>query len=53
MDLRSKHTETIVKLMRNTVGNGSPVNPPVWWIDPTNPEAHSIADGMEIDLKLY
>lgn len=46
MDLRSKHTDTIVKLMRNTVGNGSPVNPPVWWIDPTNPEAHSIADGM-------
>jgi len=45
MDLRNKHTDTIIELMRTNVAKGSPVNPPVWWIDPTDPIAHSIADG--------
>lgn len=47
MDLRSKYTDTIIQLMKNTVSKGSPVNPPIWWIDPTNSEAHSIANGMK------
>lgn len=31
--------------MKNTVATGSPINAPVWWIDPTDSEAHAIADG--------
>lgn len=48
MDLRSKYTDTIIRAMRDSVTNGSPVNPPIWWIDPTNTEAHTIDDGREV-----
>uniref|UniRef100_A0A2S2NFM9 Putative family 31 glucosidase n=1 Tax=Schizaphis graminum TaxID=13262 RepID=A0A2S2NFM9_SCHGA len=44
MELRSNYTDTIVDLMKNTVANGSPVNPPVWWIDPTDADAYAIDD---------
>jgi len=48
MNLRSNYTDTIVDLMKNTVANGSPVNPPVWWIDPTDADAYAIDDRKEI-----
>lgn len=48
MDLRDNYTDTIIQLMRNSVAKGSPVNPPVWWIDPTDPVAHLIDDGKKI-----
>lgn len=44
MDLRNNHTDTIVNLMKQTVAHGTPVNPPVWWIDPTDTDAHKIDD---------
>lgn len=47
MDLRSNYTDTIVELMRNSVSKGSPINPPVWWIDPTDSQAHKIDDGKQ------
>lgn len=52
MDLRGNYTDIIIQLMRNSVAKGSPVNPPVWWIDPTDPVAHSIDDGKKIDFFL-
>jgi len=36
--------------MRSSVVYGSPLNPPIWWIDPTDPVAQSIADGKLINL---
>jgi len=50
MNLRSNYTDTIVDLMKNTVANGSPVNPPVWWIDPTDVDAYAIDDRKEINF---
>lgn len=50
MNLRSNYTDTIVDLMKNTVANGSPVNPPVWWIDPTDTDAYEIDDRKKIHL---
>ncbi|XP_022166100.1 uncharacterized family 31 glucosidase KIAA1161-like [Myzus persicae] len=44
MNLRANYTDTIIELMRSSVGIGSPLNPPVWWIDPTDPIAQTIAD---------
>ncbi|VVC33348.1 Glycoside hydrolase family 31,Glycoside hydrolase superfamily [Cinara cedri] len=44
MDLRNNYTDTIIQLMRSSVVKGSPVNPPVWWIDPTDPVAQIIDD---------
>lgn len=53
MDLRSKYTDTIIELMKNTVAKGSPINPPVWWIDPTDSIAHSIDDGKNNKICIY
>ncbi|XP_025410615.1 myogenesis-regulating glycosidase isoform X2 [Sipha flava] len=44
LDIRSNYTETIVNLMRQSVVDGSPINPPIWWIDPTDSVAHCIYD---------
>lgn len=36
---------TILKLMNATITTGAPINPPIWWVDPDNQEAHKINDG--------
>jgi len=51
MNLRANYTDTIIKLMRRSVSEGSPLNPPVWWIDPTDPVAQTIADGKLVNIK--
>jgi hypothetical protein len=38
--------------MRQSVVDGSPINPPIWWIDPTDSVAHCIYDGKQINLKV-
>jgi len=50
MNLRANYTDTIVDLMRSSVSKGSPLNPRVWWIDPTDPVAQIIDDGQNIHL---
>ncbi|XP_024881326.1 SITS-binding protein-like [Temnothorax curvispinosus] len=30
--------------MKQAIEKGTPVNPPIWWIDPLDPEAHKIND---------
>lgn len=45
MNIRKNHINTIIKLMEKSVTTGSPLNPPIWWIDPTDTTAHSIDDG--------
>lgn len=53
MNLRSNYTNTIINLMLSAVSKGSPVNPPIWWIDPTDPIAHVIDDGKKYDFYQY
>ncbi|XP_011139397.1 myogenesis-regulating glycosidase isoform X2 [Harpegnathos saltator] len=43
-ELHAEYTPTILKHMQQAITNGTPVNPPIWWIDPTNKEAHKIND---------
>ncbi|KAH0540789.1 myogenesis-regulating glycosidase [Cotesia glomerata] len=43
-DLHAKITPSIVKAMQAAVKTGAPVNPPIWWVDPDNQEAHKIND---------
>jgi len=50
MALRNNYTDTIVDLMKQTVAHGTPVNPPVWWIDPTSTDAHAIDNRKEMHL---
>lgn len=51
MNIRSNYTNTIIGLMKKSVANGSPLNPPVWWIDPTDPVAQSIDDGKTFSIR--
>ncbi|XP_011868139.1 PREDICTED: uncharacterized family 31 glucosidase KIAA1161 isoform X2 [Vollenhovia emeryi] len=43
-ELHANHQKIIVNAMKQAIENGTPVNPPIWWIDPTNSEAHKIND---------
>ncbi|XP_011868140.1 PREDICTED: uncharacterized family 31 glucosidase KIAA1161 isoform X3 [Vollenhovia emeryi] len=43
-DMHADHQKIIVNAMKQAIENGTPVNPPIWWIDPTNSEAHKIND---------
>ncbi|XP_049766153.1 myogenesis-regulating glycosidase-like [Schistocerca cancellata] len=37
--LHAQYAPRIVELMRKAVRDGSPVNPPIWWLDPTDETA--------------
>ncbi|GJQ75090.1 hypothetical protein Trydic_g9703 [Trypoxylus dichotomus] len=39
VELHTKYADKIIAAMNKSVSDGYPVNPPVWWVDPTNPEA--------------
>ncbi|XP_029674395.1 myogenesis-regulating glycosidase-like isoform X2 [Formica exsecta] len=43
-DLHANQTSEILNAMQQAITNGTPVNPPIWWVDPTNKEAHRIND---------
>ncbi|XP_015519680.2 myogenesis-regulating glycosidase [Neodiprion lecontei] len=43
-DLHEEYAPTIIEAMNALVANGTPVNPPVWWLDPKNSEAFNISD---------
>jgi myogenesis-regulating glycosidase len=43
-DLHAAYKTDIVNAMNQAMENGTPVNPPIWWIDPTDTTAHKIND---------
>ncbi|XP_011868142.1 PREDICTED: uncharacterized family 31 glucosidase KIAA1161 isoform X5 [Vollenhovia emeryi] len=43
-ELHANYTDEILNAMQHAIENGTPVNPPIWWVDPTNSEAHKIND---------
>ncbi|XP_071643111.1 myogenesis-regulating glycosidase-like [Temnothorax longispinosus] len=43
-ELHANYTDEIINAMKQAIEKGTPVNPPIWWIDPLNPEAHKIND---------
>lgn len=43
--LHAELTPKIVALMKRAVETGEPINPPIWWVDPLNAQAHKIYDG--------
>ncbi|XP_056647707.1 myogenesis-regulating glycosidase-like [Diorhabda sublineata] len=44
VNLHEEYSDDIIKAMKDCIENGNPVNPPIWWIDPTDSYAFSIAD---------
>ncbi|XP_011693783.1 PREDICTED: uncharacterized family 31 glucosidase KIAA1161 [Wasmannia auropunctata] len=43
-ELHDNYKDEILKAMQQAIDNGTPVNPPIWWIDPSDKEAHKIND---------
>lgn len=43
--LHKNYSAEIIEAMQASVENGTPVNPPIWWIDPTDPVALATDDG--------
>ncbi|CAH0558146.1 unnamed protein product, partial [Brassicogethes aeneus] len=44
IDLHAKYSYEIINAMDRAIQTGTPVNPPIWWVDPMNKEAHKIND---------
>ncbi|XP_065224579.1 myogenesis-regulating glycosidase-like [Planococcus citri] len=42
VNLHIQYADKIIETMKNSVKYGTPVNPPLWWIDPTDPETYLI-----------
>ena len=42
--LHAQHSQLIIRLAREAVETGTPINRPVWWIDPTDQIALSLDD---------
>lgn len=51
-ELHESYAPAIIEAMNAAVTNGTPVNPPVWWLDPTNAEAYNISDGNQVDSNM-
>lgn len=47
VELHVNYTDIIVEAMENSTNYGYPVNPPIWWVDPTNPDA------LASDTRMY
>lgn len=43
--LHIKYADIIGHLAMQSIRDGSPINRPIWWIDPTNPDAQIIDSG--------
>ncbi|KAJ8684313.1 hypothetical protein QAD02_020105 [Eretmocerus hayati] len=42
--LHEQISPKIIEIMKKAVETGAPVNPPIWWVDPSNSQAHQIND---------
>ncbi|PSN45174.1 hypothetical protein C0J52_03943, partial [Blattella germanica] len=40
--LHAQYADKIIEVFKKTVQDGSPANPPIWWIDPTDETAQEI-----------
>lgn len=43
--LHFQYSDKIVKLAKKKVADGTPINLPLWWLDPTDEEALTIDSG--------
>lgn len=43
--LHADYADTIVAAMEASVKDGTPVNPPIWWLDPNDQDALAVNDG--------
>ena len=47
-DLRIAYSDEIVTAANQTLVDGSPMNRPMWWVYPTDPETFTISDRKKL-----
>ena len=52
VDLHAQYTPLIIERFKLAVKAGDPVNPPIWWVDPTDKLAQSISDQFMLGDKI-
>ncbi|RZB39964.1 putative family 31 glucosidase [Asbolus verrucosus] len=50
--LHEQYADEILNAMNNSITNGIPVNPPIWWVDPLNVEALKVNDQYLLGEKI-
>ncbi|XP_044254381.1 myogenesis-regulating glycosidase [Tribolium madens] len=50
--LHEDYADVIIEAMNNSIATGTPVNPPIWWVDPTNPDALTVNDEYLLGEKI-
>lgn len=45
VQIHENYADKIIAAMNKVLVDGTPVNPPIWWIAPTDPIALSVGDG--------
>nr|QOL02380.1 putative family 31 glucosidase KIAA1161 protein [Glyphodes pyloalis] len=50
--LHAEYADTIVAAMEASVRDGTPVNPPIWWLDPTDEDALAVWDEFLLGEKI-
>lgn len=52
VDLHAEFAPLILSAMERSISEGHPVNPPIWWVDPTDAVALAIDDGTKYFISL-
>ncbi|KAL3266159.1 hypothetical protein HHI36_010344, partial [Cryptolaemus montrouzieri] len=52
VDLHEKYSDVIIEAMVQTITKGTPTNPPIWWVDPTDPVALAVDDEFLLGDKI-
>ncbi|KAG5875297.1 hypothetical protein JTB14_028447 [Gonioctena quinquepunctata] len=52
VDLHKNYSNVIIEAMEECVRSGAPVNPPIWWIDPTDSTALACDDEFLVGEKI-
>ncbi|XP_068906949.1 myogenesis-regulating glycosidase-like [Tenebrio molitor] len=50
--LHEEYADEILNAMSNSITDGTPVNPPIWWVDPTNADALKVDDEYLLGEKI-
>jgi alpha-glucosidase (family GH31 glycosyl hydrolase) len=50
--LREEYRGNILEAANQSVLDGTPINRPIWWVDPRDPETFAIDNRMQTKIKI-
>jgi len=52
LEIREKYKDLLVNAANQAVVDGTPINPPMWWVDPEDPETYAIDSQYMLGMDL-